>query len=82
MRVLIRTNPIVQVLVTKTVASTCPLTAVVRNGRWLAEVSPGGVCTSFLEEARRLPTETRKNLARHLVGSDPETLAQIEALLH
>jgi hypothetical protein len=82
MRVLVRANCSAQALVTGTTVEACPLRAFVRNGRWLAEVPPGGACSSFLDRAKSLPTETRKNLGRHLVGLDSETLAKIDALLH
>lgn len=45
-------------------------------------MTPGEECEQFLKEAKALPPETRRNLARHLVGSDAETAAQIEELSH
>lgn len=82
MRVLVLASGSAQAPETKTVLRGCPLNFVIRQGRWLAEVPPGGECSAFLEEAKKLPPETRKNIGRHLVGFDVDTLPQIQALLH
>lgn len=80
-RVIVRANQSA-VLATKQVEGGCPANMVLRNGRWLAEVPPGAGCERFLAEAKSLPPETRKNLARHLVSPDSIIHALVEALLH
>lgn len=82
MRFIVRRNTTQLAATTKQVVASCPVSAVVRNGRWLAEVPSGGACGPFLKQVKRLPTETRKNLGRHLVGFDSETLALIDDLRH
>ena len=55
----------------------CPVKLKVEQGRWIAEIQDPAACAPTVEKMTELGPEAKRNLARHLITSDPDQNSEL-----